>query len=123
MPHASTWTRHGRRCSGSPTERARVDGELATLTVTEAALRQIEAAELAVERAAGQAELASAHIELTAAVDLELRVGDEQLTIPAGGSWTAGATAPTEIELPGLLTARIVPGAPAAQMQETRDVA
>src|SRR5690606_41643165 len=41
----------------------------------------------------------------------------------SGGSWTAGATAPTEIELPGLLTARIVPGAPAAQMQETLDVA
>ncbi|EHI12875.1 AAA family ATPase [Mycolicibacterium thermoresistibile] len=112
-----------RRIDAAATELARVDGELATLTVTEAALRQIEAAELAVERAAGQAELASAHIELTAAVDLELRVGDEQLTIPAGGSWTAGATAPTEIELPGLLTARIVPGAPAAQMQETLDVA
>lgn len=112
-----------RRIGAATADLDRVNTELAAITVTDAALRGIEDAALGVERAAGQAELASAHIELTAAVDVELRVGDQQLTIAAGETWSTGAAAPTEIELPGLLTARIVPGTPATQMQAKLDAA
>ena len=44
-------------------------------------MRDIETAAAAVERAAGQAELASAHIEVVAVADIELRVGGEAVTL------------------------------------------
>ena len=86
-------------------------------------MRDIETAAAAVERATGQAELASAHIEVVAVADIELRVGGEPVTLEAGGTWSANATTPTEIEVPGVLTARVVPGAPASDTQAKLDAA
>ncbi|MGV0835873.1 AAA family ATPase [Mycolicibacterium thermoresistibile] len=111
------------RIDAAAAELGRVDAELAAITLTDAALRDIEEAALMVERAVGQAELASAQIELTAAVDVEVHVGAQRVTLAAGGTWSTGAGAPTDIELPGVLTARIVPGAPATQMQAKLEAA
>ena len=96
---------------------------LASIALTDALMRDIETATAAVERAAGQAELASAHIEIVAVGDIELRVGSEPVTLTAGGTWAANATTATEITLPGLLSARVVPGAPAADTQAKLDAA
>lgn len=92
---------------------AEVQRELLGNTMTDALMREIENAGRAVERAADQAELASAHIELVALADIRLRVGDEDVDLAAGRDWSLSAGAPTEIELPGLLRARVVPGADA----------
>ena len=63
--------------------------ELASIALTDELMRDIETAAAAVERAAGQAELASAHIEVVAAADIELRVGGEAVMLRAGGTWSA----------------------------------
>ena len=100
-----------------------VERELAGIALTDATMREIEAAAAAVERAAGQVELASAHIELVAIADVELRVGGEAVALHAGTTWSASATAPTDIEVPGVLTARVVPGTPASDTQAKFDAA
>ncbi len=101
----------------------RVERELAPIALTDSSMRDIEAAAAAVERATGQAELASAHLEVVAAADIELWVGGEPITLEAGGTWSANATTPTEIDVPGVLTARVVPGAPASDTQAKLDAA
>ncbi|WP_102143699.1 AAA family ATPase [Mycobacterium hubeiense] len=101
----------------------RIERELSGIALTDTTMRAIEAAALAVERAAAQVQAASAQIELVAAADIELRVAGAPVVLDAGAGWSASATAPTEIEVPGLLTARVVPGLPASDMQAKLDVA
>ena len=86
-------------------------------------MRAIETAAMAVERAAGQAELASAHIELIAITDVEVRLDGDAVAIEAGGTWSASVSSPTEIEVPGLLHARVVPGTPASDTQAKLEAA
>jgi hypothetical protein len=82
-------------------------------------MREIETLGRAAQRAADQAELASAHIELVALADVRLRVGDEAVDLAAGQDWSGSVGAPTDIELPGLLRARVVPGADALDTHAT----
>lgn len=104
-------------------ERDRVETELAGIVLTDQSMRAIEAAAAAVERAAGQLEAASARIELIAAADVEVRVAGEPLAIGAGTVWSHSTAAPMEIELPGVLTARVLPGAPAVDLRAELDAA
>jgi hypothetical protein len=101
----------------------RVQRELSGIALTDDAMRAIETAAIAVERAAGQAELASAHIELVAIADVEVRLDGEPIAIEAGGAWAASVSSPTDIELPGLLRARVVPGTPASDSQAKLEAA
>jgi hypothetical protein len=100
-----------------------VERELASIALTDAAMRAIEDAAVTVERATGQAELASAHIEVVFAQGLELRVGGEPVSLEGGTTWVANVTTPTEIDVPGVLTARVAPGAPASDTQAKLDAA
>lgn len=104
-------------------ELERVDRELAGIALTDDIMRAIETAAVAVERAAGVAELASAHIELVAIAAVEMRLDGEPVQIEAGGTWAAGISSPTDIELPGLLRARVAPGTPAADSQAKLEAA
>ncbi|WP_369829401.1 ATP-binding protein, partial [Mycobacterium sp. 1165196.3] len=79
--------------------------------VTEPVLRRIEDAAAAVDRTGDQLALTSAALELTAAADIQLIVGGRQVSLPAGQSWTTTAAGPTEVTVPGVLTARVNPGA------------
>jgi len=92
----------------------RVDRELEGIALTDDTMRAIDAAAIAVDRAAGQAELASAHIELVAIADVEVRLNGDPVAIEAGGTWTSSVNSPTDIELPGVLRARVMPGTPAS---------
>ncbi|MGE2723115.1 AAA family ATPase [Mycolicibacterium pulveris] len=96
-------------------ELERIDTELADITLTDELMRAIEAADVAVERAAGQAELMSARVELTAVADVEVRVDGEPVGLQAGATWSSNLGAPTDIELPGVIAARVVPGATATE--------
>ncbi|MCW2686747.1 MAG: hypothetical protein JWR37_1637 [Mycobacterium sp.] len=98
-------------------ELERVETALGEIMLTDATMRDIETAAAAVERATGLVELASAHIALTASADIELRVDGETVTLAAGADWSASASAPTVIEVPGVLSARVIPGAPASDTQ------
>jgi hypothetical protein len=104
-------------------ELERVDRALAGIQLTDALMRTIEDAATAVELAAGQVELASARIELVAVADVEVLLDGEPVGLDAGVTWSSSASAPTEIELPGVLTARVVPGIPASDMRARLDAA
>jgi hypothetical protein len=84
--------------------------ELSTIAVTDESLRQIEKAAAAVERAEGQLALVSATVEFVAATDIELVIGDQRVALPTGESWSTVANTTTEVEVPGILTARVTPG-------------
>lgn len=111
------------RLDAAERELTRIDAELAANTVTEDAMRVIDTAAAAVEGAAALAELASARVELVAVAELELTVGGEPVRLAVGEEWSAGVQAPTELEVPGVLTARIVPGAQASDTKAALDAA
>jgi hypothetical protein len=104
-------------------ELVRIDRELAGIVLTDEAMRAIEAAAVAVERAAGQVELTSAHVEIAAIGDVEMRVDGVPVVLAAGEAWSSGVSTPTAIELPGLLTARVVPGTSASDMRTKLEAA
>ncbi|KUI14010.1 hypothetical protein AU193_08215 [Mycobacterium sp. GA-1285] len=95
----------------------RVRDELAEIRLTGEKMRAIESAEATVDAVTAQLESAAAHIELIATADVAVRVAGETVPLGAGEAWTASVSAETTIEMPGLLTARLVPGTPAAQIK------
>jgi len=98
-------------------ERDDVAKELSTITITDDVMRQIEQAAAAVDRIEGQLALVSATVEFVAAADIELVVGDQRVSLPAGETWSTVANAATEVEIPGIATARVTPGASALDVQ------
>ncbi|WP_205874140.1 AAA family ATPase [Mycobacterium camsae] len=106
---------------------ARIDGirrdldpinqELSALVLTDEMLRRIEQAAASVDRAGDQLEMVSAVLEFTATADIELVVGAERVALPAGQSWAVTATGPTDVEVAGVLTTRVVPGATALDVR------
>ncbi|OBJ35860.1 hypothetical protein A5630_08700, partial [Mycolicibacterium mucogenicum] len=111
------------RVQAAADELAAVADQLGKITLTAAGMRAIETAAAAVDRAAAAAELASARIELVAHGDVELRVGDQDVTLSAGAEWTTSAGGRTDVELPGLLTVRVLPGTPAADTSAVLEAA
>ncbi|WP_421844875.1 AAA family ATPase [Mycobacterium sp.] len=98
-------------------DRSQVCAELSTIVVTEDVLRRIENAEVAVDRIRGQLALISAAVEFTAAADIELATSREHVFLAAGQSWSMTVTDPTVVEVPGVLTTRVTPGATALDLQ------
>jgi uncharacterized protein YhaN len=98
-------------------DRDAVAGELSAIVLTDSLFQQIERAAATVERILGQLALVSATIEFVAASDIELVVGDQRVSLPAGQSWSTTAGGATEVEVPGVLTARFTPGATALDIQ------
>ncbi len=98
-------------------DRDRICAELTAIAVTEELLRRIENAAAAVDRIGDQLALTSAAVEFTAAADIELAVGDQQVSLSAGQSWSITAIGPTSVQVPGVLTARVTPGATALDVQ------
>ena len=98
-------------------ERDEVAKELSTIALTDDLLRQIEQAAAAVERTESQLTLVSATVEFVASADIELVIGDQRVSLPAGQSWSTVANTATEVEIPGIVTARVTPGASALDIQ------
>lgn len=96
-------------------ELAGTERELASNPMTDTLVKEIDAAARAVERATGRAELASAHVELVALADITVRVGDTAVALATDGDWVTAIAEPTVIEVPGVLRARVSPGADALQ--------
>jgi hypothetical protein len=91
--------------------------ELSAIALTDKLFQQIGKAAATVERTEGQLALVSATVEFVAATDIELVVGDQRVSLPAGQTWSTTAGGATEIEVPGILTARFTPGATALDIQ------
>ena len=98
----------------------RVCAELArppVATVTEDVMRRIDEAAAAVDRIGDELALTSAAIEVTAAGALELAAGDQRVSLSAGQAWSTTATGPTMVDVPGVLTVRVAPGAGTLDVQ------
>jgi AAA ATPase domain len=91
--------------------------ELSAIALTDNLFQQIERAAATVDRVESQLALVSATVEFVAAADIELVVGDQRVSLPAGQSWSTTAGGATEVEVPGVLTARFTPGAAALDIQ------
>ncbi|MDG4666285.1 AAA family ATPase [Mycobacterium sp. 236(2023)] len=104
-------------------ELAIVQHELNGITLTPALMTAIEEATVVVDRAAVAVEQASAHIELLAAADVEVMVGGETVTLRAGDTWSGGVTAATGVDVPGVLSMRVTPGASTTATQAKLDTA
>jgi len=102
---------------------ADTEAQLAKITLTIPAMRAIDTAAAAVERASAQAEYASARIDLVAGADIELAVDGNELTLAAGAQWSTAMAGQTDIDVPGLLTVRVLPGTPAATTRAALDEA
>lgn len=98
-------------------DRDGVCAELGEITITEQQLRRIETAAAAVDRIGDQLASASAAVELTAAANIELSIGGELIALSEGQTWSITTTGPTAVQVPGVLTARITPGATALDVQ------
>ncbi|HEY0229602.1 MAG TPA: AAA family ATPase, partial [Mycobacterium sp.] len=98
-------------------DRDRVRDELAAVVLSDELMQRIETAAAAVDRTGDQLALISAAVEFTAATDIELAVGAQRVSLPPGHSWSTTVTGTTEIEVPGILTARITPGTAALDVQ------
>ncbi len=94
-----------------------IDQELSGMVLTDEMLHRIEQAGASVDRAGDQLEMVSAVLEVTAGADLELAVRGERVALPAGHSWSITATGPTDVDVAGVLTARITPGATALDVR------
>ncbi|GLP74247.1 hypothetical protein TUM20983_13570 [Mycobacterium antarcticum] len=95
-----------------------VDAELAPITLSDGVMHDVELAALTTERAAFQAELTSARIELESAVEVELVVDGRPVHVSPGVGWSQNVTTAAAVELPGVLTWHVVPGASATDSQD-----
>ncbi|MEB3033851.1 AAA family ATPase [[Mycobacterium] nativiensis] len=84
--------------------------QLAGIVVTEPALRRIEDAAAALDRAQASLAAISASLEFIAAADVELVIDGERTLLPTGQSWSTTVTDGTQVDLPGLLSVRVMPG-------------
>lgn len=98
-------------------KRVEADKELSAIMLTPEVLRRIEHAAATADRVAAQLELISATVEFTAAGDIELAVDGRRVALTTGESLSITATGPTDVEVTGVLTARVTPGATALDVQ------
>ncbi len=100
---------------------ADVDAELSPITLSDGVMRDVELAALTTERAAFQAELTSARIELDAVAGVQILVDGRPVELSPGVGWSQNVTTSAEVELPDVMTVRVVPGASAADSQDKLD--
>ena len=104
-------------------ELARIAGELTAITLTEAVMSGIERQWAAVQRAETQLQADAASVEFTAPTDLDITVDGRPRILTAGESWTQPASAAVIVDVPGVLSVRINPGASALKLRADLDAA
>lgn len=100
-----------------------LNASISDITLTAEVMADIESAAALVERIEAQLALTATTVEFTAATDLELTVGGQTIRLSSGERWVPATSASSTVELPGLLSVRIDPGATTAGVQEKLDAA
>lgn len=98
-------------------ELGRIADELAGIGLTSEAVAQIDAVAATVRRFTDQMSLSTGTVEFTPVADLMLLVDGESVMLTAGQPWRPDTSIPTTVELPGVLSMRIDPGATTADVQ------
>jgi hypothetical protein len=97
------------RIEAAEAQLAELNHQLSAITLTGDVMADIESAAALVDRIEAQLALTAATVEFTAATDLELTVDEQTITLSAGERWATSS--PTTVELPGVVSVRIDPGA------------
>lgn len=105
------------------THLAGIAAELEAITLDAAGLSALEAQCAAVQSADAQLRADAATVEFTAPADLVVAVDGRPRTLAAGESWSAPASARMVVEVPGVLTVCVDPGASATKLRADRDAA
>lgn len=90
---------------------AQLTADLDAIALTDDLLSDIEDSAALVERLTAQMQADAPTVEFTAPADLEITVDGEPRTLAAGEQWTQPASAAVAVDVPGVLTIRIDPGA------------
>ena len=109
------------KLDGVASDLAAIVDDLARITLTEDVMRDIELAVLTTERASAQVEFASARVEVDAVDGLRIVVAGQPVDVAPGATWSQSVTSSTDVDVPGVLTVRVVPGSPAADSQAKLD--
>ncbi|MCV7218101.1 AAA family ATPase [Mycobacterium crocinum] len=105
------------RIEAIETQLAALTAELSRITLTAEVMADIESAAALVERIQAQLTATATTVEFTAAAELELTVGGQSVRLAAGQTWAPPTSSPTSVELPGVLSVRIDPGATTSGVQ------
>ena len=95
--------------------------DLARITVTAESMTILEKAAAAVERAAAAVEQTSARIEVVAEADVDVAIDGTPVPLAPGQTWTTSVSGATGIDVPGVLSVRVIAGATAAGTQAAFD--
>ena len=101
----------------------RIAEELAGISFTAEALAAVEEQWAAVQRAEAQLQAETATVEFAAPADLDITVDGAARTLAAGECWMQPASDAVIVEVPGVLSVRIDPGAGAVKLRADRDAA
>jgi len=104
-------------------ELAQLTGQLAAITLTDPMLAGIEQHWAVVARIEAQLRADAAIIEFTAPADLDITVDGQARILSAGQVWTQPASAAVIVDVPGVLSVRIDPGASAVKLRADLDAA
>ena len=102
---------------------AQLATQLDAITLTDTMLTGIEEHFAAVQRIDAQLQADATTVAFTAPTDLDITVDGRARTLSAGQSWTQPASAAVVVEVPGVLSVRIDPGASAVKLIADRDAA
>jgi len=105
------------------TELDRIAEQSAELTLTAEALAGIERQWAAIQRAQAHLRADAPTVNFTAPVDLTITVDGDPRILAAGESWTQPASAAVVVEVPGVLSVRIDPGASAVKLHADLEAA
>jgi hypothetical protein len=105
------------------TQRAEVTDQLAAIALTVELFGEIDESAALVELLQTQLRADAGAVEFTAPVDLAVVADGEAVTLAAGHPWTPTPSAPLTVEVPGVITVRIDPGAGVADMRTRLDAA
>lgn len=95
---------------------AELDLALAAITLTDDLLLRVEKNSALVERLESQLRADAGTVEFTAPADLTITVDGEPRELFAGQGWTKSASAAVTVDVPGILSVRIDPGATAVTL-------
>ena len=102
---------------------AETSEELEGIVLTADALTEIERVTASVDLLQAQLAADCDTVAFTAVADLAIDVDGVPMTLAAGEPWTPPASTPVIVEVPGMLSVRIDPGASAAQLRAELDSA
>ena len=97
--------------------------ELDGIVLTAEALAEIDNIAASVDLLRAQLAADAGTVAFTAVAELAIAVDGVPMTLAVGESWTPPASTPVTVEVPGVLSVRIDPGASAAQLRAELDTA